>query len=258
MGSGIDLAGNLIYSNCNGIRHAGGIFLILTVVRPFSFFFSTLLVTLALTGCAQKSSEPEDKIDIPKPTAAAPPKDARPVLLCFGDSITAGFGIEAGKTYPDVLQQLLDEKGYQYRVVNAGVSGDTTQAGLDRMSQALADDPKLTLLELGGNDGLRGIPVSRTRDNLMQIAGRFLSKGSKVALLGITLPPNYGPEYIRSFEEAFRVVAKEKNAPLMPFVLQGVYGQPGMMQADGIHPTAAGAAKVAANVLKFIEPLLSK
>lgn len=258
VGSGINLTGHLINFDCNWIRHAGAILLILTVVRLLSFFSTTLLVTLALTGCAQKSAEPEAKIDIPKPTAAAPPADTRPVVLCFGDSITAGFGLEAGKTYPDVLQTLLDNKGYKYRVVNAGISGDTTQGGLDRLADALSYAPKVTLLELGGNDGLRGIPVARTRDNLVQIAGRLQAKGSKVVLLGITLPRNYGPDYIRSFEDAYKMMATEKKYPFMPFVLQGVYGQKGMMQTDGIHPTAEGAAQVAANVLKYVEPLLTK
>jgi acyl-CoA thioesterase-1 len=258
MGPGIDFTGDLIYFDCNWIRHAGVVLLILTVVRLVSFFSITLLVTLALTGCAQKSAEPEAKVDIPMPTAATPPADTRPVVLCYGDSITAGYGLEAGKTYPDVLQKLLDEKGYKYHVVNAGISGDTTQSGLDRLTDALSHDPKITLLELGGNDGLRGIAVSATRDNLVQIAGRLQRKGSKVVLLGITLPRNYGPDYIRSFEEAYKMLATEKKYPFMPFVLQGVYGQPGMMQPDGIHPTAAGAAVVAANVLKYLEPLLTK
>lgn len=211
-----------------------------------------------MTGCAQKSAEPEQKVDIPKPALTAPPVDTRPVVLCFGDSITAGFGIEAGQTYPDVLQKLLDAKGYKYQVVNGGISGDTTQGGMDRLSDALKLSPKVTLLELGGNDGLRGIPVNRTRDHLVQISSRLEAKGSKIVLLGITLPRNYGPEYVRDFDESFKMLATQKKYPFMPFVLQGVYGQPGLMQEDGIHPTAAGAAKVAANVLKYLEPLLSK
>lgn len=257
MGARVNLSRHLGYFNGNGIRHVGDVFLILTVVGLLSFF-STILLTLVLTGCAQKSAEPEDKIDIPKPTAAATPVDNRPVVLCFGDSITAGFGIEAGKTYPDVLQKLLDDKGYKYHVVNAGISGDTTQAGMDRLADAVRLNPKVTLLELGGNDGLRGIPVERTRDNLVQIAARLEARGSKVVLLGITLPRNYGPDYIKKFEGAFQMMATEKKYPFMPFVLQGVYGSPGMMQGDGIHPTAEGAAKVAANVLKYLEPLLTK
>ena len=213
---------------------------------------------LALGGCAQKSAEPEAKMDIPKPTVAAPPKDTRPVVLCFGDSITAGFGIEAGQTYPDVLQKILDEKGYKYQVVNAGISGDTTSGGVDRLNDAIKLDPKVTLLELGGNDGLRGIALAKSRDNLMQISRRLESKGSKILVLGITLPRNYGPEYIRDFEGMYKALAANSKYPFMPFVLEGVYNQAGMMQPDGIHPTVKGAAAVANNVFKYLQPLLSK
>ncbi len=220
--------------------------------------FSTIVLTLVLAGCAQKSAEPEAKADIPKPAPPAPPADTRPVILCFGDSITAGFGIESGKTYPDVMQKLLDAKGYKYRVDNSGISGDTTEAAMDRLGAALRLNPTIAILELGGNDGLRGVPLENTRDNLMQITSRLQAKGTKVLLLGITLPRNYGPEYIGKFEGTYKMIATEKKLPFMPFVLQGVYGQPGMMQPDGIHPTAAGAAKMAENVMKYLEPLLSK
>ncbi len=213
---------------------------------------------LALSGCAQKSAEPEAKMDIPKPTVAVPPKDTRPVVLCFGDSITAGFGIEAGQTYPDVLQKILDEKGYRYQVINAGISGDTTSGGIDRLNDVLKFEPKLTLLELGGNDGLRGISLIKSRDNLVQISRRLEAKGSKILLLGITLPRNYGFEYIRDFEGMYKGLASNMKYPLMPFVLEGVYNQKGMMQDDGIHPTSKGAAAVANNVFKYLQPLLSK
>jgi acyl-CoA thioesterase-1 len=184
--------------------------------------------------------------------------DARPVVLCFGDSITAGYGLEAGQSYPEILQKLLDERGYAYRVVNAGISGDTTQGGLDRIESALSLEPKVTLLELGGNDGLRGIPLKSSRENLLQIATRLEARDSKVVVLGITLPRNYGPDYIRDFEAMYKGLASSRKYPFMPFVLEGVYGTKGMMQADGIHPTAAGAAKIAENVLKYVEPLLKK
>lgn len=190
--------------------------------------------------------------------AALPPEDARPVVLCFGDSITAGFGLEAGKTYPDALQRILDAKGFKYKVVNSGISGDTTQGGMDRMTDALRFAPKVTLLELGGNDGLRGMPVHRTRDNLTQIAGRFQAKGSKILLLGITLPRNYGAEYIHDFELMYKALATSHQFALMPFILDGVWDQPGAMQADHIHPTAAGAEMVAKKVFKHLEPLLER
>ncbi len=223
------------------------------MVRLLSFFALTLL----LVSCASKAPEPE-KVAIPKPSAPRPPIDTRPVILCFGDSITAGYGLEAGETYPDVLQKLLDQKGYAYQVVNAGISGDTTQGGIDRLNDALRHNAKVTLLELGGNDGLRGIPLIRSRDNLMQIASRFEARGSQVVVLGITLPRNYGADYIRDFEAMYKNLATNRNYPFMPFVLEGVYNVKGMMQPDGIHPTALGAARIADNVLKKIEPLLTK
>ncbi len=205
-----------------------------------------------------ESAESTDKLDLPVPMAALPPPDTRKVVLCFGDSITAGFGLEAGKTYPDYLQKIIDTKGYKYRVINSGISGDTTQGGLDRMADAVRLAPKVTLLELGGNDGLRGIPVHRTRDSLTQIAGRFEAKGSKILLLGITLPLNYGPDYIRDFEFMFKGLATNHHYAFMPFILDGVWNLPGAMQADNIHPTSVGAEIVAKNVFKHLEPLLER
>ncbi len=190
--------------------------------------------------------------------AAAPPADDRPAIVCFGDSITAGFGLNAGSTYPDELQKILDSKGYKYRVVNLGISGDTTQSGLDRLGEAVKLSPKIAILELGGNDGLRGLETRRTRDNLTQIAGRFEARGAKILLLGITLPRNYGLEYIQEFDTMYTMLAKNHNYPLMPFILEGVWDKPGAMQADKIHPTALGASMVAKNVFKYLEPLLER
>ena len=256
--SGLNFAGDRVDFDGKRIRHEYLLFSILTVVTRFSFFFLIFVSTLVLGGCAQKSAEPEVKMEVPAPMAALPPEDLRPVVLCFGDSITAGLGLEAGKTYPDVLQGLLDDKGYKYRVVNSGISGDTTQAGMDRLPDALRYSPKVTILELGGNDGLRGIPVHRTRDTLTQIAGRFEAKGSKILLLGITLPRNYGPDYIHEFEAMYKGLATNHRYALMPFVLEGVWDFPGAMQADKIHPTTAGAAMVAKNVFRYLEPLLER
>lgn len=194
--------------------------------------------------------------------AAAPlpeaPKDSRPVIVCFGDSLTAGFGIEAGQTYPDILQKLLDEQGYKYLVVNAGISGDTTQGAMDRIGNVLSFKPAITLLEIGGNDGLRGLSVEKSRDHLVQITGRLDAAKSKVVMLGVTLPRNYGPDYILAFEKIQAQLAQNKGYPFMPFILQGVFNQPGAMQSDGIHPSPKGAAMVAKNVLPYLKPLLNK
>ncbi len=185
--------------------------------------------------------------------------EARPVVAAFGDSLSAGFGAEAGKSYPDYLQKLLDSKGYKYRVVNAGVSGDTTTDGLERISEVVAAKPFLVILEFGGNDGLRGLPVSNTKSNLEQMIQKLQQSGAKVVLAGMTLPRNYGPTYIHSFEQMYVDLARQYKLVRIPFLLEGVaMGAAGLMQADGIHATAAGNEKVAATVFKYVAPLLKR
>jgi acyl-CoA thioesterase-1 len=196
-----------------------------------------------------------------KPAAEAPPPkspaaDARPAIVCFGDSITAGFGLDPGQSFPDQLQKDLDGHGGKYRVVNMGVSGDTTQDGLARVPLAVAEKPAIVLLELGANDGLRGIPATLTESNLAQMIDSFRAAGARIVLAGMTLPPNYGPQYIASFEKAYRDLAAKYKVKLIPFLLEGVGGHSEFMQRDGLHPNAAGARKVEASVMKALEPLL--
>jgi acyl-CoA thioesterase I len=210
------------------------------------------IVTL-LTGCRQE--DPAPKQAAPSPVAPAAP-DSRPVIACFGDSLTAGFGLDPGQSFPDLLQQDLDQRGYPYRVANLGVSGDTTQDGVGRLPQLLAEKPVIVLLELGANDGLRGLPVSVTRGNLEQIVVGVQNAGGRVILAGMTLPPNYGPEYIPKFEAVFRGLTARYKLTLIPFLLQGVAGDAGLMQRDGLHPNAAGARRVEETVRKSMEPLL--
>jgi acyl-CoA thioesterase-1 len=181
-----------------------------------------------------------------------------PVIVCFGDSLTAGYGVEPGHTYPDNLQKLLDAHGYHYRVVNKGVSGNTTKDGTDRLKDVLALHPHIVVLEFGGNDGLRGLPLASTRQNLEALMTAFQKAGTKVLLAGITLPPNYGPDYIQQFNSIYTSLAKKYNTPLIPFLLKDVYGIPGSMQEDGIHPTAQGCRQVAENVFQALRPLLRK
>jgi len=182
--------------------------------------------------------------------------DARPVIVAFGNSLTAGFGADPGESYPDFLQKDLDQRGARYRIVNAGVSGDTTTDGLERVATVTALKPAIVILEFGGNDGLRGLPVATTRANLDQIIATLRKAGAKIVLAGMTLPPNYGPEYIRSFEAVYRDLAKQYRLPLIPFLLSGVGGNPALMQRDGIHPTGEGNRKVARNVMETLGPLL--
>lgn len=178
------------------------------------------------------------------------------MIAAFGDSLTAGFGLEAGLSYPDFLQKDLDQAGYRYRVVNQGISGDTTAGGLSRVDSVIALGPKIVILELGGNDGLRGLPLAGTRSNLSGIVEALRAAGARVVLAGITLPPNYGADYIREFEHIYKDLAARYKLPFLPFLLEGVVGVPGMMQPDGLHATAPGNQVVARLVMRTLRPLL--
>jgi acyl-CoA thioesterase-1 len=193
----------------------------------------------------------------------APPKvdhsnDKRPVVVCFGDSLTAGLGTGPGQSYPDYLQTDLDQLHYSYRVDNEGVSGNTTKDGVARLPEVLALHPTVVVVEFGGNDGLRGLRMEDTRANLDQIVSTLKGAGIKVALAGITLPPDYGPDYIQQFNETYTVLAKKYHVPMLPFLLKDVYGVPGMMQRDQTHATAKGNQIVARNVVPLVVPLLKK
>jgi acyl-CoA thioesterase-1 len=184
--------------------------------------------------------------------------DGRPVIACFGDSLTAGYGVDIDASYPADLQRELDNAGYHYRVVNVGISGDTTKDALARIDRVLAMKPVITVVEFGGNDGLRGVPVAISRQNLDDVLSRLTQTGTKIALAGITLPPQYSAPYIKDFNETYSLLAKKYSVPLLPFVLKDVYGVPGSIQNDGIHPTAQGCKQVAKNVMALIQPLLKK
>lgn len=192
------------------------------------------------------------------PASPARPADSVPAIVCFGDSLTAGFGLDPGQSYPDLLQRELDRRGYHYRVVNLGVSGDTTQDGLERLPLVLAEKPRIVVLEFGANDGLRGQPVSNSQNNLARVIEALQQNRAQVVLAGITLPPNYGPDYIRKFDAMFTVLAARYRAPLIPFLLAGVAGHSGLMQSDGLHPNAQGTRLVVGNVWQRLEPLLQR
>lgn len=183
---------------------------------------------------------------------------AKPVIVCFGDSLTAGLGAPAGHSYPDYLQHLLDSRGYRYRVLNMGISGDTTKDAVARLPNVLAAHPAIAVVEIGGNDALRGLPITATRANLFHIIATLQHAGIKVALAGITLPPNYGQDYIHAIDQAYPAAAKKFHVPLLPFILIHVYNIPGAIQSDGIHPTAKGNALVAKNIFALIQPMLKK
>ena len=217
------------------------------------------LVFLTACGGAKAPVESESR---PASVANPPAKpieklDPRPVIVAFGDSLTAGYGVEPGFSYPDYLQKELDQRGLKWRVVNQGVSGDTTTDGADRVQQVLADKPAIVILEFGGNDGLRGLPLESTRTNLDTMIRQLQEGGAKVMLAGMTLPPNYGPEYIRPFEKLYVDLAAKYKIPRIRFLLEGVAGNAKLMQTDGLHATAEGNAIVARNVLRIMESLLT-
>lgn len=220
-----------------------------------------LAAALAFCGCNRNSPPPEPATPASAAAPAAQPApaaDARPVIVAFGDSLTAGYGTDSGNSYPDFLEKDLNAKGFPYHVVNAGISGNTTKDGVDRLDDVLALKPALAIVAFGGNDGLRGLPIESTRRNLDRIVSSLQHAGVKVVLGGITLPPNYGPDYIRQFNETYALLARQYHVPLLPFLLKDVYGVPGSMQADGIHATAQGNQQVARNLLPLITPLLHK
>jgi acyl-CoA thioesterase I len=225
--------------------------------RPRLYLAAALAI--AVVGCKGKPApEPAATPSAVSPQPVPTAKDDRPVIVAFGDSLTAGYGTDAGNSYPDFLEKDLNAKGFHYHVINAGVSGNTTKDGLDRLDDVLALKPVVVIVAFGGNDGLRGLPIDSTRKNLDQIVSTLQHAGTKVVLGGITLPPNYGADYIRQFNETYALLARKYHVPLLPFLLQNVYGATGSMQADGIHATAQGNQQVARNLLPLVTPWLHK
>jgi acyl-CoA thioesterase-1 len=231
-------------------------------------------LTLSVVGCHSDTTPKQEKmldsaktvpaaespVEAPAPTPPPQPaaNDKRPLIVCFGDSLTAGYGTELGKSYPDYLQADLDAKGYHYRVVNEGISGNTTKDGVERVDSIVAMKPAVVVVEFGGNDGLRGLRIEDSRANLDKIVATLKASGTKVVMAGITLPPDYGPDYIKQFNDTYALLAKKYNVPLLPFLLKGVFGVDGMMQRDNTHATADGNKIVANNVLPLVLPLIKK
>jgi acyl-CoA thioesterase-1 len=222
-----------------------------------SFMTSTCLIML-LAGCRsdQGKAAPDASGQAAVQQTPAPAQASRPTLVCFGDSLTAGYGADPGESFPDDLQKILDANNDSYRVVNEGISGNTTKDALERVSRVIALHPEVVVVELGGNDGLRGFAPEQTQQNIANIIAQLQSAHAKVALAGITLPPSYGQDYVAKFNAIFPALAKRYKVPYIPFLLQGVYGTAGGMQEDGIHATDEGNKQVAANVAKLVQPLL--
>ena len=179
-------------------------------------------------------------------------------MLVFGDSLSAGFGIEVDQSWTALLQARLREQGYEHRVINASISGDTTESGATRIGPAIENfEPELIILELGGNDGLRGIPPSRMKGNLERIIRTSKESGAAVVLLGIRIPPNYGQRYIEMFDGVFREVAEAHDVPWIEFFMDGVALNEELMQSDGIHPNAAAQPVLLDNVWPIISEALA-
>lgn len=189
--------------------------------------------------------------------ASTPDPDRAPRIVAFGDSLTAGLGVPPGETYPAHLQRWLAGAGYPFRVVNAGVSGETSAGGLRRVDWVLKSDPSLVILELGGNDGLRGIHPDETRKNLDAIIRKLRAAGVPVVLAGMKLPPNYGGRFTKEFADIYPDLARKYDLPFMPFFLEDVALHDHLMQADGIHPTGQGYEVIARNLARTLQPLLA-
>lgn len=222
-----------------------------------------LLVLLAV-GCSRDRSNPADAAaSAPPPAASAPaasrPDDSsRPKIVVLGDSLTAGLGLAQSEAYPALVEQKVRAAGYDWDVVNAGVSGDTSAAGLARADWALdQSNVRILILELGANDGLRGLPVDEMKKNLGAIIERAQARHLAVLLAGMEAPPNFGPDYTVSFSQAYRDLAKQYKVTLLPFLLDKVAGNAGLNQGDGIHPNVDGARIVADNVWMVLKPMVA-
>ena len=183
---------------------------------------------------------------------------SRPQIVCYGDSITAGHGLNAGQAYPDALQRDLDQRGYSYQVSNMGTSGATTKDAVVNVGAVIKAHPAVVIVEFGGNDGLRGLPLEQTRKNLDAVLMALDGAHIKVLLAGITLPPNYGQDYIGAFDQVFRDMAAKHRTAFVPMIYKDLVKVPGTIQEDGIHPTAKGSEIIAETLLPALKPLLHK
>lgn len=222
---------------------------------------ATLALTLVIPGLAgcdagtaeEASVPPARPVAAPAPeTPAARPAADGPLVIFLGDSLTAGYGLAEEYAYPAVLDRRLKAEGTPMRILNAGVSGDTTAGGLARLDWLLKQNPDVLVVGLGGNDGLRGLDLGGTEKNLREIVRRGKASGARVLLLGMMIPPNYGPDYTKQFQEMYPAIAEELDVPLVPFLLEGVGGVADLNQADGVHPTAKGQEMVAATVAPYL------
>ncbi|MCC8361191.1 arylesterase [Salinimicrobium sediminilitoris] len=221
--------------------------------------FLTLLILTSCGETAKEEKEAEAEITSEVENEAENSEEDRNTILFFGDSLTAAMGLDPAEGYPAEIKKIIDSLGLNYEVVNAGLSGETTAAGKNRIDWVLNQDVDVFVLALGANDGLRGIPVEETRKNLQEIIDAVREKNPdvQIVLAGMQIPPNMGPEYTTDFREIFPQLAEENDIYLIPFLLEGVAGDPNLNQQDGIHPTAEGYDIVAQNVWEVLEPVVT-
>ncbi len=181
-----------------------------------------------------------------------------PILVAFGDSLTAGLGVPIQDAYPALLEQKIKQAGYPYRVINSGVSGETTAGGIRRLEWVLQTHPEIVILELGANDGLRGLDLKLTQKNLATLIERLLNQNIQVVLAGMKIPMNYGQDYGKRFENIYPDLAHHYHLPFIPFFLEGVAGQITLNQPDGIHPTAEGYRRIVEEIWPILQPLLKR
>jgi acyl-CoA thioesterase-1 len=221
----------------------------------------SLLVVLPLVGAACGGSNAPPSLAAVESAAAEPASNTlatawRPRIVFLGDSLTAGLGLPREQSVPSLIQARLDAEGYSYETVNAGVSGDTSAGGVRRLEWVLEGDVEILVVELGANDGLRGLPVAQMKRNLTEIVTRARERGIAVILTGMEAPPNYGPLYTAEFRRVFRDLADEHDVVFVPFFLEGVAGITSLNNSDGIHPNAAGARVIEGTIWRALEPVL--
>jgi acyl-CoA thioesterase I len=225
--------------------------LLLTVVVP---------AALICISCAQPEAIPRQQAGVSapadRPRLDRAPASSAPQIVFLGDSLTAGYGLPKESSVPSLIQEWLKNGGYPHEAVNAGVSGDTSAGGLSRLDWSLAGEVKILVIELGANDGLRGLPVAGLKQNLTEIITRAQARGIDVILTGMEAPPNFGAAYTSEFRTVYRQLAKEHDVTFVPFYLEGVAGIPNLNIADGIHPNAEGSRIVAKTIWAALEPLL--
>jgi acyl-CoA thioesterase I len=229
-------------------------------IESMKLWFAAALVLSAL-ACGSPRADDRDEaraVAHPEPRAAAAvsvPASQRPRIVALGDSLTAGLGLPIAAAYPSLLEQRLRAAGLDFEVVNAGVSGDTSAGGLERLDWALQGDVRVLILALGGNDALRGLTPAQLQSNLARAITRAQARGISVILAGMEAPPNYGRDYAVAFHKVYPALAAQYHVALVPFLLQGVAGNEALNQRDGIHPTVAGARIVADNVWAVLKPI---